>query len=116
MLLHWLREAVDGPGKTPETVLPPTVSAIAQTVRLLYGEDLPTTSILATVLNFSSTSFFQEPTAVSAVVQGPVQERRRGDNQWRLEQNAVRSYLLQMGRWRRGIFRKDDFRPSCKRP
>ncbi|KAL2473962.1 Protein CHROMATIN REMODELING 4 [Forsythia ovata] len=38
-LPHWLREAVDGPGKTPETVLPPTVSAIAQSVRVLYGED-----------------------------------------------------------------------------
>ncbi|KAL2524730.1 Uncharacterized protein Adt_09784 [Abeliophyllum distichum] len=74
MLLHWLREAVDGPGKTPETVLPPTVFAIVQSVSVLYGEDLPTTSILATVMIFSPTSVFQEPNAVSAVVQ--VQYRR----------------------------------------
>ncbi|KAG8365705.1 hypothetical protein BUALT_Bualt18G0134400 [Buddleja alternifolia] len=35
MLPHWLRAAVS---KTPEPDLPPTVSAIAQSVRVLYGE------------------------------------------------------------------------------
>ncbi|KAK6154800.1 hypothetical protein DH2020_009048 [Rehmannia glutinosa] len=34
-LPHWLREAVN---KTPEPDLPPTLSAIAQSVRVLYGE------------------------------------------------------------------------------
>ncbi|KAL2494135.1 Protein CHROMATIN REMODELING 4 [Forsythia ovata] len=38
-LPHWLREAVDAPGKTPEPDLPPTLSAIAQSVRVLYGEE-----------------------------------------------------------------------------
>lgn len=37
-LPHWLREAVNPPGKTPEPDLPPTLSAIAQSVRVLYGE------------------------------------------------------------------------------
>lgn len=37
-LPHWLREAVNAPGKSPEPVLPPALSAIAQSVRLLYGE------------------------------------------------------------------------------
>lgn len=38
-LPHWLREAVNAPAKPPPTVnLPPAVSAIAQSVRLLYGE------------------------------------------------------------------------------
>lgn len=41
-LPHWLREAVGSPAKPPEPELPPTVSAIAQSVRLLYGEDKPT--------------------------------------------------------------------------
>ncbi|GMN64032.1 hypothetical protein TIFTF001_033108 [Ficus carica] len=41
-LPHWLREAVSAPVKPPEPELPPTVSAIAQSVRLLYGEDKPT--------------------------------------------------------------------------
>lgn len=40
-LPHWLREAVDAPAKPPDPELPPTVSAIAQSVRLLYGEDKP---------------------------------------------------------------------------
>nr|AMP82932.1 CHD3-type chromatin-remodeling factor PICKLE [Catalpa bungei] len=39
-LPHWLREAVK-PGKTPEPDLPPTLSALAQSVRVLYGEDSP---------------------------------------------------------------------------
>lgn len=38
-LPHWLREAVSSPAKLPDPELPPTVSAIAQSVRLLYGED-----------------------------------------------------------------------------
>ncbi|XP_062096560.1 protein CHROMATIN REMODELING 4 isoform X3 [Humulus lupulus] len=38
-LPHWLREAVSAPVKPPEPELPPTVSAVAQSVRLLYGED-----------------------------------------------------------------------------
>lgn len=41
-LPHWLREAVSAPVKPPEPELPPTVSAIARSVRLLYGEDKPT--------------------------------------------------------------------------
>lgn len=41
-LPHWLREAVGSPAKPPDPELPPTVSAIAQSVRLLYGEDKPT--------------------------------------------------------------------------
>ncbi|XP_024030153.1 protein CHROMATIN REMODELING 4 isoform X2 [Morus notabilis] len=41
-LPHWLREAVSAPAKRPDPELPPTVSAIAQSVRLLYGEDKPT--------------------------------------------------------------------------
>ncbi|KAL5577428.1 hypothetical protein UlMin_019127 [Ulmus minor] len=42
-LPHWLREAVSTtPVKPPDPELPPTVSAIAQSVRLLYGEDKPT--------------------------------------------------------------------------
>ncbi|XP_009618374.1 protein CHROMATIN REMODELING 4 isoform X1 [Nicotiana tomentosiformis] len=40
-LPHWLREAVNTPAKPPEPDLPPTVSAIAQSVRLLYGEEKP---------------------------------------------------------------------------
>ncbi|RDX68773.1 Protein CHROMATIN REMODELING 4, partial [Mucuna pruriens] len=40
-LPHWLREAVSSPPKQPDPELPPTVSAIAQSVRLLYGEDKP---------------------------------------------------------------------------
>ncbi|KAM2904936.1 hypothetical protein COP2_004596 [Malus domestica] len=38
-LPHWLREAVSVPAKPPVPDLPPTVSAIAQSVRLLYGEE-----------------------------------------------------------------------------
>ncbi|KAG9438989.1 hypothetical protein H6P81_019154 [Aristolochia fimbriata] len=41
-LPHWLREAVNTPPKPPEPELPPAVSAIAQSVRLLYGEAKPT--------------------------------------------------------------------------
>ncbi|XP_044509205.1 protein CHROMATIN REMODELING 4-like isoform X2 [Mangifera indica] len=41
-LPHWLREAVGSAAKPPDPELPPTVSAIAQSVRLLYGEDKPT--------------------------------------------------------------------------
>ncbi|XWS40469.1 hypothetical protein CRYUN_Cryun18bG0142600 [Craigia yunnanensis] len=41
-LPHWLREAVSAPAKPPDPDLPPTVSAIAQSVRVLYGEDKPT--------------------------------------------------------------------------
>ncbi|XP_073129649.1 protein CHROMATIN REMODELING 4-like isoform X2 [Henckelia pumila] len=37
-LPHWLREAVNAPGKVFEPELPPAVSAIAQSVRVLYGE------------------------------------------------------------------------------
>ncbi|XP_043687362.1 protein CHROMATIN REMODELING 4-like isoform X2 [Telopea speciosissima] len=38
-LPHWLREAVSVPARPPEPDLPPTVSAIAHSVRLLYGEE-----------------------------------------------------------------------------
>ncbi|XP_052203689.1 protein CHROMATIN REMODELING 4 isoform X3 [Diospyros lotus] len=38
-LPHWLREAVAAPSKPPDPELPPTVSAVAQSVRLLYGEE-----------------------------------------------------------------------------
>ncbi|OMO92368.1 SNF2-related protein [Corchorus olitorius] len=41
-LPHWLREAVSAPAKPPDPDLPPTVSAIAQSVRVLYGEEKPT--------------------------------------------------------------------------
>ncbi|KAK6240336.1 hypothetical protein SCA6_005725 [Theobroma cacao] len=41
-LPHWLREAVNTAAKPPDPDLPPTVSAIAQSVRVLYGEDKPT--------------------------------------------------------------------------
>ncbi|XP_039036889.1 protein CHROMATIN REMODELING 4-like isoform X2 [Hibiscus syriacus] len=41
-LPHWLREAVSVPAKPPYPGLPPTVSAIAESVRVLYGEDKPT--------------------------------------------------------------------------
>ncbi|XP_057970460.1 protein CHROMATIN REMODELING 4 isoform X3 [Malania oleifera] len=41
-LPHWLREAVSAPARPPDPDLPPTVSAIAQSVRLLYGEEQPT--------------------------------------------------------------------------
>lgn len=42
-LPHWLREAVSiPPSKPPAPDLPPAVSAIAQSVRLLYGEEKPT--------------------------------------------------------------------------
>ncbi|XVF46045.1 hypothetical protein PTKIN_Ptkin02bG0256400 [Pterospermum kingtungense] len=41
-LPHWLQEAVCAPAKPPDPELPPTVSAIAQSVRVLYGEDKPT--------------------------------------------------------------------------
>lgn len=41
-LPHWLREAVSSPPKLPDPELPPTVSAIAQSVRLIYGEEKPT--------------------------------------------------------------------------
>ncbi|KAL6992157.1 DNA helicase [Sarracenia purpurea var. burkii] len=42
-LPHWLREAVGAPSKPLDPLdLPPTVSAIAQSVRLLYGEENPT--------------------------------------------------------------------------
>ncbi|CDP11272.1 unnamed protein product [Coffea canephora] len=37
-LPHWLREAVNAPSKSTEHDLPPTVSAVAQSVRLLYGD------------------------------------------------------------------------------
>lgn len=40
-LPHWLREAVVAPSPQ-EPDLPPTVSAVAQSVRLLYGEENPT--------------------------------------------------------------------------
>ncbi|OVA03206.1 SNF2-related [Macleaya cordata] len=40
-LPHWLREAVTVPARPPEPDLPPTVSAIARSVRLLYGEEKP---------------------------------------------------------------------------
>ncbi|KAJ4975665.1 hypothetical protein NE237_000771 [Protea cynaroides] len=38
-LPHWLREAVNVPARPPEPDLPSTVSAIAHSVRLLYGEE-----------------------------------------------------------------------------
>ncbi|KAF2283012.1 hypothetical protein GH714_043435 [Hevea brasiliensis] len=41
-LPHWLREAVSAPAKPSEPDLPLTVSAIAQSVRVLYGETKPT--------------------------------------------------------------------------
>ncbi|XP_022762611.1 protein CHROMATIN REMODELING 4-like isoform X2 [Durio zibethinus] len=41
-LPHWLQEAVSAPAKLPDPDLPPTVSAIAHSVRVLYGEDKPT--------------------------------------------------------------------------
>ncbi|KAJ6714653.1 CHROMODOMAIN-HELICASE-DNA-BINDING PROTEIN 3-RELATED-RELATED [Salix viminalis] len=42
-LPHWLREAVSAPPVKPaESDLPPTVSAIAQSVRVVYGENQPT--------------------------------------------------------------------------
>ncbi|KAJ4832059.1 hypothetical protein Tsubulata_009191 [Turnera subulata] len=41
-LPHWLREAVNGPAKLPEPDLPPTLSAVAQSVRVLYGENKQT--------------------------------------------------------------------------
>ncbi|OIW18941.1 hypothetical protein TanjilG_25384 [Lupinus angustifolius] len=41
-LPHWLREAVSVPSILPDPELPPTVSAIAQSVRMLYGDDKPT--------------------------------------------------------------------------
>ncbi|KAJ9541303.1 hypothetical protein OSB04_027809 [Centaurea solstitialis] len=42
-LPHWLREAVGVPARPQEEPqLPPTVSAIAQSVRLLYGDEKPT--------------------------------------------------------------------------
>ncbi|KAK9267525.1 hypothetical protein L1049_009953 [Liquidambar formosana] len=41
-LPHWLREAVSAPAKPPNPDLPPTVSAIAHSVRLLYGDEKPT--------------------------------------------------------------------------
>ncbi|XP_077244441.1 protein CHROMATIN REMODELING 4-like [Tasmannia lanceolata] len=40
-LPHWLRDAVSVPTRPPEPDLPPTVSAIAHSVRLLYGEEKP---------------------------------------------------------------------------
>lgn len=40
-LPHWLREAVVAPSPQ-EPDLPPTVSAVAQSVRLLYGDENPT--------------------------------------------------------------------------
>ncbi|XWS55388.1 hypothetical protein CRYUN_Cryun10bG0170000 [Craigia yunnanensis] len=40
-LPQWLREAVSAPAKPPDPDLPPRVSAIAQSVRVLYGEDKP---------------------------------------------------------------------------
>ncbi|XVE67563.1 hypothetical protein DITRI_Ditri08aG0170500 [Diplodiscus trichospermus] len=41
-LPHWLREAVSASAKQPDPDLPATVSAIAQSVRVLYGEDKST--------------------------------------------------------------------------
>ncbi|KAK9074947.1 hypothetical protein SSX86_003266 [Deinandra increscens subsp. villosa] len=46
-LPHWLRKAVgdgggDVPARPPEPELPPTVSAIAESVRLLYKDEQPT--------------------------------------------------------------------------
>ncbi|KAG8385101.1 hypothetical protein BUALT_Bualt03G0006400 [Buddleja alternifolia] len=37
-LPHWLQEAVNAPSKAHEPDLPPTVSAVAQSFRVLYGE------------------------------------------------------------------------------
>ncbi|KAL2524732.1 Protein CHROMATIN REMODELING 4 [Abeliophyllum distichum] len=84
-LPHWLREAVDGPGKTPETVLPPTVSAIAQSVRVLYGED--TSKIPPFIVPAMPPSQPKDPRCslkrkksrphAAAVVQGPVQEGKK---------------------------------------
>lgn len=37
-LPHWLREAVSAP-RTPEAALPPSISAILHSVRIIYGED-----------------------------------------------------------------------------
>ncbi|GAB4829609.1 hypothetical protein Ancab_019277 [Ancistrocladus abbreviatus] len=41
-LPHWLRDAVSAPVRHPHHELPPTVSAIAESVRLLYAEQKPT--------------------------------------------------------------------------
>ncbi|KAI3664920.1 hypothetical protein L6452_43532 [Arctium lappa] len=43
-LPHWLRKAVGGgvPSRPPEPELPPTVCAIAESVRLLYRDETPT--------------------------------------------------------------------------
>ncbi|XP_010536742.1 PREDICTED: protein CHROMATIN REMODELING 4-like isoform X2 [Tarenaya hassleriana] len=41
-LPHWLRDAVSAPLKSPDPSLPLSVSAIAQSVRVLYGEDSTT--------------------------------------------------------------------------
>ena len=42
-LPHWLRDVVGAPARPmPNPELPPTVSAIAQSVRMLYGEETPT--------------------------------------------------------------------------
>lgn len=44
-LPHWLRKAVGGgggPDRLPEPELPPTVFAIKESVRLLYGDETPT--------------------------------------------------------------------------
>ncbi|XP_010529295.1 PREDICTED: protein CHROMATIN REMODELING 4-like isoform X2 [Tarenaya hassleriana] len=38
-LPHWLRDAVTAPLKSPEHSLPPSVSAISRSVRVLYGAD-----------------------------------------------------------------------------
>lgn len=38
-LPHWLREAVSAPPRLPEANLPPALSAIAQSVRVLYGSE-----------------------------------------------------------------------------
>ncbi|KAL2900670.1 Protein CHROMATIN REMODELING 4 [Bienertia sinuspersici] len=40
-LPHWLREAVKAPSKTSDCELPSTISAIAESVRLLYAEEKP---------------------------------------------------------------------------
>lgn len=40
-LPHWLRKAVGASSKAPNTELPPTVSAIAESVRLLYAQEKP---------------------------------------------------------------------------
>ncbi|XP_038995425.1 protein CHROMATIN REMODELING 4-like isoform X2 [Hibiscus syriacus] len=40
-LPHWLREVVSVPAKPPDSDLPPTVSAIAESVRVLYVEGKP---------------------------------------------------------------------------